>query len=252
MTATQIDYIMAPEGVPPLTADNGLIGGKMKSPNGTSGSYTTIKLTPGKTHRLRLVNTAVDNHFKVHLDGHNMTIISADFVPIEPQTVDWLFIGIGERYDVLITADQVVDSYWLRAEVQTDCGHNANNGNIKSIFSYEGAGENEPTTTGTAYTAGCDDQTGLVPWVKKDVPSTDFSAEVEELEVLLSYGTKATYSVNGSSVVQWSFNDGNLMDVDWEKPTLEYVFAGESNWTDDQNLIELPTANQVNRVPSHV
>lgn len=244
LTSTQVDYIMM-NGTPPLTANNGLINGKMKSPDGASGTYTNFKLQPGKTHRLRLINTGVDNHFKVHLDSHNMTIIAADFVPVEPQTVDWLFVGIGQRYDVLITADKEIDNYWFRAEVQTDCGKNSNNGNIKAIFSYEGANEDqEPTSQTTGYTMSCDDQTGLTPWVKKDVPSDDFSAQAEELEVLLSIGTKATYSVNGSSVVQWSFDD-NLMDINWQKPTLEYVFNGESDWTDSQNLIELPEANKV-------
>lgn len=251
LTATQIEHIML-DGTPPLTADNGLINGKMKHADGVGGSYSNFKLQPGKTHRLRLINSAVDNHFKVHLDGHNMTIISADFVPVEPQVVDWLFVGIGERYDVLVTADQEIDNYWFRAEVQTDCGKNTNNGNIMAIFSYDGVNKTgEPTSQKTEYTVSCDDQTGLAPWVKKDVPKEQFSAQVEELEVLLSIGTKATYSVNGSAVVQWSFDD-KLMSIDWQKPTLEYVFNGDSNWTESQNLIELPAAHRVSLSTGHL
>jgi Multicopper oxidase len=63
-----------------------------------------------------------------------MTVITADFVPVVPYAADWLFISIGERYDVIISANQAVDNYWFRAEVKTACGSNTNNGNIKSIF----------------------------------------------------------------------------------------------------------------------
>jgi FtsP/CotA-like multicopper oxidase with cupredoxin domain len=51
------------------------------------------------------------NHFKVLLDGHNLTVIQADFVPIVPYSAEWLYIGIGERYDVIISANQAVSSY---------------------------------------------------------------------------------------------------------------------------------------------
>lgn len=245
LTATEIDYRMAPAPpiIAPLAADNGLINGKMLSPDGSSGSYETTTLQPGKTHRLRLINTSVDNHFKVHLDGHPFTIISTDFVPIEPQTVDWLFIAIGQRYDVLITANQTTSSYWFRAEVQQGCGQNNNNGNIKSIFSYEGASAGDPTSSTTNYTQSCADETGLVPWNSKDVPASDFAAQNAELDVLLSVGTNATYSVNGSTVVQWSL-DGSLMHVDWSTPTLANVFAGNSTFAANENVIPLPTANQ--------
>lgn len=111
-----------------------------------------------------------------------------------------------------------------------------------SIFTYEGASSADPTTNGTTYTEGCTDQTGLIPWYKKDVPSDQFQAQSTSLDVLMSVGTNASWS-NGQSVVQWSF-DNNLMVVDWEKPTLEYVFDGESNFTSTQNVIELPNANE--------
>lgn len=59
----------------PPEADNALINGSMVSNSG--GKYSMTNLTAGKTHRLRLVNTAVDNHFVVQLDGHVMTVIAA-------------------------------------------------------------------------------------------------------------------------------------------------------------------------------
>ena len=85
-------------------ADNGLINGSMTSYSG--GSYSLTTLTPGSRHRVRLINTSVDNHFMVSLDNHQFEVISADFVPIVPYNASWIFIGIGQRYDVIVTANQ--------------------------------------------------------------------------------------------------------------------------------------------------
>jgi hypothetical protein len=115
------------------TADNGLINGTMASNSG--GAYAKTTLTAGKKHRLRLINTSVDNHFMVGLDNHIMTVISADFVPIEPYNASWIFVGIGQRYDVVITADQDPGRYWFRAEVQDSAGCGANFRKTKALCS---------------------------------------------------------------------------------------------------------------------
>jgi len=57
----------------PPEADNGLINGTMTSNSG--GSHYVTTLTSGKRHRVRLMNTAVDNHFVVSLDGHQMEVM---------------------------------------------------------------------------------------------------------------------------------------------------------------------------------
>jgi len=54
-----------------------------------------VKLQPGKTHRLRLVNTALDVALRVSLDGHPFTVIANDFVPVVPYNTNYLLIGIG-------------------------------------------------------------------------------------------------------------------------------------------------------------
>lgn len=78
-------------GPPP--ADNGLINGTMVSEYG--GEYHTTTVAQNTKHRLRLINTSLDSNFKVHLDNHNFTVITSDFVPIVPYETDWIFLGIG-------------------------------------------------------------------------------------------------------------------------------------------------------------
>jgi hypothetical protein len=246
LTAFQ-ESLIAAQGAPPA-ADNGLINGTMVSPSGSGGAYSTVTLTKGKRYRLRLINTSLDNHFKVSLDGHNLTVIQADFVPIVPYSTQWLFIGIGQRYDVIITANQAVSSYWFRADVQTACGANNNNFNIKAIFNYVGASAGNPTTTGVPYTQGCTDETQLVPYVKKDVPSSDFIASVKELNVTLNGG-----GVPGSNgtIVTWTI-DGTPLDINWELPTLKYVQESNNSFPVALNLIKLPKPNDVSVTSSNI
>jgi FtsP/CotA-like multicopper oxidase with cupredoxin domain len=238
-TAYQAAARASAPSAPPV-ADNGLINGTMVSSDGTTGAYNKVTLTKGKKYRLRLINTSLDNHFKVSLDGHNLTVVQADFVPTVPYSTDWIFIGIGERYDVIISANQNVDNYWFRAEVQTACGSNANNGNIKAIFSYSGAESGNPTTNATTYTEGCADEANLVPYVVKNVPSDSFISQVGELDI----GFDTTINSNNQSVVQWNVN-ASVINVDWEKPTLSYVLEGNTSYPASLNLIELDGVNQV-------
>lgn len=244
-TAYQAAEIAA-QGGPPA-ADNGLINGTMLNPSGVGGAYNKVTLIKGKKYRLRLINTSLDNHFKVSLDGHNLTVIQADFVPIVPYSTQWLFIGIGQRYDVIITADQAISSYWFRADVQQACGANNNNFNIKAIFNYAGAPAGNPTTTGVTYTQGCTDETQLVPYVKKNVPSADFIKHAKELNVTLNGGgaPPGGAGANGTSnIVTWTIN-GTPLDIDWANPTLQYVEDRENSFPVDLNLIKLPKANDV-------
>ena len=234
---------IAARGGPPA-ADNGLINGTMVNPTaGGGGAYNTVTMTKGKKYRLRLINTSLDNHFMVSLDGHNLTVIQADFVPIVPYSTQWLFIGIGQRYDVIITATQAISSYWFRADVQLACGANNNNFNIKAIFNYAGAPAGEPTTLGAAYTQRCSDETTIVPYVKKDVPSGDFLTHVQQLNVSLNGGGVPGQTGN---IVTWTIN-GTPLDIDWELPTLKYVQESNDSFPVDLNLIKLPEANAVSR-----
>ncbi|MDX2674900.1 multicopper oxidase family protein [Streptomyces sp. NY05-11A] len=58
---------------------------------------------PGKRVRLRIINAGGDTAYRVALGGHRLTITHTDGFPVEHQQVDALLIGMGERYDVLVT-----------------------------------------------------------------------------------------------------------------------------------------------------
>ena len=65
---------------------------------------TTFTAKPGQRIRLRIINAGSDTAFRVALAGHPMTVTHTDGFPIEPTEVDALLLGMGERYDVIVTA----------------------------------------------------------------------------------------------------------------------------------------------------
>jgi FtsP/CotA-like multicopper oxidase with cupredoxin domain len=202
-------------GIPKI--DNVLVNGTQKSASG--GKYNVTPLTKNKKHRLRLINTSVDMHIYVSLDSHTMQVIEADFVPIKPYNTTWLFIGIGQRYDVIINANQTAGDYWFRTSIASGCG-SLTSGVVagKSIFRYDLTSTADPTTTAaTQPLTACADEklANLVPFVSKPVPTFSYNAPTELLPFAGPSG-----SIN--NVAQWTVNTSS-MNVDWSRPTLEYV-----------------------------
>lgn len=76
---------------------NGLLNGKNVYGNGTNttGSPFHMKVQKGKSYRLRLVNPAIDTHWKFTIDNHIMTVIAMDLVPIKPFVTNVVSIGMG-------------------------------------------------------------------------------------------------------------------------------------------------------------
>ncbi|ALV33557.1 multicopper oxidase family protein [Streptomyces sp. CdTB01] len=58
---------------------------------------------PGRKVRLRIINAGSDTAYRVALGGHRMTITHTDGFPVQHYQTDALLIGMGERYDVLVT-----------------------------------------------------------------------------------------------------------------------------------------------------
>lgn len=115
--------------------------------NGTStnsaggGAYDRVTIAPGKKYRLRLMNSSVNTYIRVSLDKHPMTVIAADFVPVKPFDTNFLLLAIGQRYDVVIEANQTSGSYWFRADVPALC-YSGTIRNGSAIWDY-----GEPSTT---------------------------------------------------------------------------------------------------------
>ena len=58
---------------------------------------------PGERVRIRMINAASDTIFAVAIGGHTMTITHTDGFGVEPRQSAALYIGMGERYDAIVT-----------------------------------------------------------------------------------------------------------------------------------------------------
>lgn len=223
------------QGGPP-PADNGLFNGKNKF-NG-SGEYSEFVFIPGKRHRIRLINSSTDQHFKFWIDQHTMTVQQADFVPINPynQTVLDIAIGTGccneiliqgQRYDLVFEANQGVDNYWMRAIPATGCCANNNADGIRAIVRYQGADTTaEPTST--AYvpdSTECKDEVSLVPVVPRNVGDFSFG---NEMDIGLIVDNYVKFTMKGSSLF-----------LDWKNPTLLLVENHDSSYPGSYNVLSL-------------
>lgn len=76
-----------------------------------------------KRYLLRLINVSFESIFVFAIDNHLLTVVSTDFVSIQPYVTKTVTIGIGQRYNVIINAQPVPDDsghgvqakgFWIR------------------------------------------------------------------------------------------------------------------------------------------
>lgn len=224
-------------GGPGPSPDNILINGTNKNTVNGGGKYAMTTVTKGKKHRLRFINTSLDNAIRVSIDNHTMQLITNDFTPIQPASVTSVLIHIGQRYDVVITATQAVANYWIRAVAENAClSFNAGTG--LAVLNYAGVpATTVPTTIAQPVTnPGCAEPAGLTPWVPNNVGSVDaFKSQVTSLNVNVDNNVDS----NGQNIVVWGINMTGIM-VQWEKPTLSYAMQGDTDYPAVANLLALP------------
>ncbi|KAJ9138645.1 Multicopper oxidase [Pleurostoma richardsiae] len=102
-------------------ADSIVVNGTGHDPKTGTGAYFETSFTRGKKHLLRLINGSAGTHYIFSIDNHNMTVIANDLVPIEPYNTSSLSIGIGQRYMVVVDANQEPGEYWIRTHPATGC-----------------------------------------------------------------------------------------------------------------------------------
>ncbi|KAK4500327.1 hypothetical protein PRZ48_008516 [Zasmidium cellare] len=122
-------------------------------PNGTTieqkqvGGLFNRTFQEGKRYLLQLINASADAMFIFAIDDHDLLVIAADLVPIRPYKTDSLFIAIGQRYQVVVTAKPKKKSkacqadikkcnYWIRTRIASGCGNVAQDNEETGIIQY--------------------------------------------------------------------------------------------------------------------
>lgn len=214
----------------PPTLQNCLINGTNTYTDGdvTTGARFETTFVAGTRYRMRIVNGASDTHFRFTIDNHTMEVISSDFVPIKPYNSTNISIGMGQRYDVIVTASEgsVGDgNFWIRAIPQEACSDNDNVDNILGIIRYNSTSTADPTSTGYTTEDSCadEDASDLVPYLAMDV-----GTEVAEND------ETAAVAVSGTSIL-WTLNDISFVS-EWDYPSVMAIAEGNTSWTDAEHV----------------
>ncbi|KAJ6491361.1 Fet3 protein [Mycena vitilis] len=130
----QFVNIANPGGAEPVP-DSGLIyfaqnGTYLGPKSGTSplsntavgfNENATLSFVPGKTYRLRIVNTSAFAMFFFWIDGHDMRVIEVDGTDVEETPIDLVTLTVAQRYSVLVTARNDTTANWaVHANMDTD------------------------------------------------------------------------------------------------------------------------------------
>ncbi|KAG2110681.1 laccase [Suillus discolor] len=126
-------------------ANSTLINGLGRYAGGPASELAVINVEQGKRYRMRLVAMSCDPNFNFTIDGHIFTVIEADGQLTEPLVVDQLQIFAGQRYSVVLVADQPVDNYWIRS-LPNLVNPSFEGGQNSAILRYQGAPQVDPTT----------------------------------------------------------------------------------------------------------
>ncbi|XP_014787382.1 uncharacterized protein LOC106881493 [Octopus bimaculoides] len=127
--------------------NSGLVNGRGRyydeSGNHNGAPLTVFEVKSGEHYRFRVIAAGALYPFEVSVDGHQMVVVASDGYELEPTPVDFFTINPGERIDFTIHANNSVGNYWIRGKtLQMD-----KNNTFEAILRYEGASEEEPSST---------------------------------------------------------------------------------------------------------
>jgi FtsP/CotA-like multicopper oxidase with cupredoxin domain len=130
----------------------GMMGGREQGGPGSSGAVDyplylvngrapnepeTLKVRRRERTRLRLINPAGETVFRFAVGGHKLTVTHSDGQPVESVDVDVVRIGPGERYDVIVEANN--PGVW-----QVAAAPEGKTGLARAILRYEESSQSSP------------------------------------------------------------------------------------------------------------
>jgi iron transport multicopper oxidase len=114
-------------------------------------AYTNFTVEAGKTYRIRVINSGTKNELIFAIDSHTFTVIEVDGQYVKPTVGDSIRVNLGQRYSLLVTANQTVDNYWMRAVFPIGGNQVDIISDGLASFRYEGAPIDEYPTTQPTY-----------------------------------------------------------------------------------------------------
>ncbi|KAF5390698.1 hypothetical protein D9757_002571 [Collybiopsis confluens] len=176
-------------------ADATLINGLGRYSGGNATDLAVISVTQGQRYRFRLINLSCDPNFVFAIDNHTMNVIEADSVNHQPLAVDSIQIFAGQRYSFVLTANQSIDNYWIRADPST--GTSGFSGGLNSaILRYVGADDSEPGTPEVTSVLALN-ETQLIPLENPGAPGEPEVGGVDyALNLALAFTSSLKFTIN--------------------------------------------------------
>ncbi|KAH0538587.1 hypothetical protein FGG08_004837 [Glutinoglossum americanum] len=177
-----------------------ITNGQVCHPNAPLAQF---KFESGKTHRLRLINSGADGVQKFSIDNHVMTIISQDFIDIQPYQADVVTLAVGQRTDILVEATgNPTDAVFMRSILVggAPCGL-ADQPSALAIIFYEDADQTIlPTTTSGVDTTRCtnDDLSLTIPAFPMVPGPADVVANIA-INLTINETGHAVWTMNGQT-----------------------------------------------------
>jgi hypothetical protein len=201
-----------------------------KTPCTNNAGISKFTFQTNKTHRLRLINTGSEGIQRFSIDGHIMTVFANDFVPVEPYNTTVVTLAVGQRADVLVTANAggPQSSWWIRSNI-TSCSL-ANQPNATAAIYYDQADTSKLPTSHAwnnpdSGTCTNDDLGVTVPLypIPAGTPNVTDTLEVDLF-------------TNASNVALWKFNNVSFR-ADYNSPILPLANTGNFQYPEEWNVI---------------
>ncbi|EJF61592.1 laccase [Dichomitus squalens LYAD-421 SS1] len=231
--AAKVGFIF-PNAVPGTGFDATLINGRGRSRETPTAELAVISVTWGKRYRLRLVSISCDPNFVFSIDNHDLTVIETDGIETQPVTINAIQIFSSQRYSVVLTANQTIGNYWIRAHPNDGKLVGYTEGYNSAILRYDGAPPVEPKTSQQA-TQNLLNEVDLHPLVPRKTPGTPTKDGVDK-------AISMRFSFNKSS---YNYYINNVSFVPPTTPVLLQILSGA------QSAQDLMPRNSIYALPMH-
>ncbi|KAH8589373.1 multicopper oxidase-domain-containing protein [Bisporella sp. PMI_857] len=252
-----VEGIFVPFGKPDFNpapySDNQLINGKMNFDCSTKPANDTNKCTSnagiskfrfkkGKTYKLRLINSGAADLTRFSIDGHNLTVVANDYTPIQPYITKVVTLGVGQRADVLVTANQgdSKSAFWMRsnASIAVPCANSHQPFAVAAVY-YDSADTTKaPTSTawdvpdpGQCRNDPLEVTVPLYPIKPAAVPSLTKNVDI-------------TFGINASNNFEY-YLDGQHFRANYNNPVLLLANQGNLTYEADWNVRNFGTNESI-------
>ncbi|CAG8603493.1 1259_t:CDS:2 [Diversispora eburnea] len=212
-----------------------------------AGNHCNSNVTPptynvqkGKKYRFRIINTSAYAFFTFSIDNHPLKVIEVEGTPVkdtDAAILNVIPITIAQRYSVILTANQPIANYYIRASIIDSCllprtndtiNYNSSiNFNATGILHYDGADSNKPKSTAYPITFPiCQDlnSSAIRPYKNSPAPTN----------VTHDFVFNVTFARNDDDVGLLGVNYSSFVPV-FNNPTNQRIMLKE-NFTDfDKN-----------------